>query len=719
MTSPGIPGTPGTAAHASPPEAEALAAFPRQFARTRRFSLGTVRNVTLSPDGERALFLRTRSGSDPSGGLWIRDAGAERALADPATLEHAAPGAESPTTEEASRRERERDLSTGITGYAADDAAELAVFALGGTPWAVRTRRGEPFRLPAAGPVTDPRPSPDGRLIAYVTGGAVHVMAADGTGDRRVAGPAAGEEATVAFGLTDHVSAESLGRGRGYWWAPDSSALLVARVDNAQVRRRYLGDPSDPELPPRVQYYPRAGTANADVSLHLVRLDGTRTEVDWDRQAFEYVVAAGWDVHGPLVTVQSRDQCTLLTLGVDEQSGATRVLARQHDEHWVELLPGAYCRTASGALVLPYEDGDTRRLRVGEQVVTPPGLQVSQVLGTDGETVLFAAGEDPLETHVWSWSPDDGRVRVSEGAGLHSAVLRGGTVVLESVTPDGPRVTLLREGVAAGSISSLTEEPLIRPQPEMLTLGQRRLRSALFLPGWYEHRDPDAPPLPVLVAPYGGPGMRLVVRARIWPALVAQWFAEHGYAVLVTDGRGTPGRGPSWEKAIRGDQFTPVLEDQVDALHTAAATRPFLDLDRVGIQGWSFGGALATAAVLRRPDVFHAAVAGAPAIDPRLYDTHWKERFLGHPDRHPEHYDRCTLSKEAHLLRRPLLLVHGTADDNVAFAHTLRMSAALLAAGREHSVLPLPGQSHIVSDPSTAERLLRTQLLFLDKALRS
>lgn len=714
-----MPGTPGTATRAFPPEA--VAGFPRQFARTRRFSLGAVRNVTLSPDGERALFLRTRSGDDPSGGLWIRDAAGERPLADPATPGPSASGGPA-TPEEAARRERDRDLSTGITGYATDDAVELAVLAPGGALWAVRTRGGEPFALPAAGPVTDPRPSPDGRLIAYVTSGALHVMASDGTGDRRMAGPGAGEEGRVTYGLTDHVSAESLGRGRGFWWAPDGSALLVARVDNTRVHRRFLVDPADPEREPRAQYYPRAGTSNADVSLHLLRLDGSATEVDWDREAFEYVVAAGWDAHGPLVTVQCRDQRTLLTLGIDSGSGATHELARQQDEHWVELLPGAYCRTASGDLVVPHEVWETRGLVVGEHVVTPPGLQVSQVLGTDGDTVLFAASEDPLETHVWCWSPKDGCVRVSEEPGLHSAVLRGGTVVLDSLTPDGRRVTLLRAGLRAGvevgSITSLTEEPLISPRPELLTLGTRQLHSALFLPSWYEERDPDAAPLPVLLAPYGGPGMNLVVRARTWPALVAQWFAENGYAVLVTDGRGTPGRGPSWEKAIWGDQFTPVLEDQVDALHAAAAARPCLDPDRVGIQGWSFGGALATAAVLRRPDVFHAAVAGAPSIDPRLYDTHWKERFLGHPERYPEHYDRCTLTLEAGRLRRPLLLVHGTADDNVALAHTLRMSAALLAAGREHSVLPLSGQSHIVSDPLTAERLLRTQLLFLDKALR-
>ncbi|MFC4497184.1 prolyl oligopeptidase family serine peptidase [Streptomyces ovatisporus] len=687
------------------------AAFPQQFARTRRFSLGAVRDVTLSPDGQRALFVRT-GGDDPLGALWLWEDGRERLLAHPRSM---GTGPSEPTEEERTRRERARDLASGVTAYAVDDSAELAALALDGALWAVRTRQGEPFPVPAAGPVTDPRPSPDGRFIAYVTGGALHVVGTDGSGDRLLAAPEADE---VTYGLTDHVSAESMDRMRGYWWAPDGSALLAARVDTSAVRRRYLADPAEPHRPPRVQRYPVAGTANAEVTAWLLRLDGSRIQVGWDRAGFEYLAAAGWDAHGPLVTVQSRDQRTVRTLAVDPGSGGTSVLAEQLDDHWVELLPGAYCRTASGALVVPCESEDTRRLRVGGEVVTPPGLQVRAVLGTEGETVLFSAAEEPMETHVWSFSPGSGRVRISGTPGVHTGLSRGGTTVLDSLTDEGRQVSVLRMDTPPAVIASRAEEPSLRPRPVRMALGERQLRSALFLPSWYDPEAPDAASLPVLLDPYSGPGMQLVVRGRTWNACVSQWFAEQGYAVLVTDGRGTPGRGPAWEKAVWGDQFTPVLEDQIDALHAAAERYPCLDLDRVGIRGWSFGGSLAAAAVLRRPETFHAAVAGAPAIDPRLYDTHWKERFLGHPDEHPEHYDRCTLTREAKLLRRPLLLVHGTADDNVAFAHTLRMSAALQAAGCEHAVLPLPGQSHIVSDEVTSARLLTTQLVFLDKALR-
>ena len=160
-----------------------------------------------------------------------------------------------------------------------------------------------------------------------------------------------------------------------------------------------------------------------------------------------------------------------------------------------------------------------------------------------------------------------------------------------------------------------------------------------------------------------------------------------------------------------------MLADQVDALHAAAERYPDLDLARVGIRGWSFGGYLAALAVLRRPDVFHAAVAGAPVTDWALYDTHYTERYLGRPDTDPDAYARMSLIADAPALTRPLLLVHGLADDNVVAAHTLRLSSALLAAGRPHSVLPLSGVTHMTPQEIVAENLLLLQVRFLRQAL--
>ncbi|MGY4951317.1 prolyl oligopeptidase family serine peptidase [Streptomyces nigrescens] len=687
--------------------------FPWQFARSRRFSLGVPRHFTVSPDGRRVLFVRTLSGTDPVGRLWQYEDGTERLLADPALLVGAGPNAV--PEEERLLRERARERTVGVVSYATDEAARLVAFALSGALWAVRTDGGTPFSVPAAGPVIDPRPSPDGRYIAYVSRRCFHVVDLAGA-DRQLA-RAEGPE--ISYGLAEYVAAESMHRLRGYWWAPDSRRVLVARVDTGRVERRYVSDPADPTKPPQAIRYPAAGTPNAEVTLQLLSLEGERVEVEWDRKAYEYVVAAGWDAHGPFITVQSRDQRVVRTLAVDPETGATEVLHERTDPAWVEIIDGTPARTASGALVLHEDEGDTRYLTVGGRRVTPEGMQLCAVLGVEDERVLFTASEDPLETHVWCHEPGRGNRRLSREPGRYTGVARGGTVVLAGETLRGNEAGVLRGDETAGdppyqALTSLAEEPSVTPRPVHLTLGERELRGALYLPSWHEEGTGK---LPVLLDPYGGPGIQLVGRARGWFTYVSQWFAEQGFAVLVVDGRGTPNRGPAWEKTIHGDQLTPALEDQVDALRAAAARYADLDLTRVAIRGWSFGGFLAAAAVLHRPEIFHAAVAGAPPTDQRMYDTHWKERFLGDPEEQPENYVRSSLAGHGHLLSRPLLLVHGLADDNVAAAHTLRFSAELLAAGKPHSVLPLPGATHLPADDAVNAQLLHFQRDFLLKAL--
>lgn len=244
----------------------------------------------------------------------------------------------------------------------------------------------------------------------------------------------------------------------------------------------------------------------------------------------------------------------------------------------------------------------------------------------------------------------------------------------------------------------------------LTTLGERDLRTAVLFPAGHE---PGAARLPVLMDPYGGSAAQRAVaaRSRFWDS---QWFADQGFAVVVADGRGTPGRGPRWERARGGDHAGPRLQDQVDALYAAADRFGDLDLDRVSIRGWSAGGYLAALAVLRRPDVFHAAVAGAPVTDQLLYSSHWQERTLGLPAENPEGYAHGSLIADAPNLRRPLLLIHGLLDDNVLPVHSMKLSAALLAAGRPHTVLPLPGVSHMGAG---VHNLWEFELAFLRESL--
>ncbi|MGN5637235.1 DPP IV N-terminal domain-containing protein, partial [Streptomyces sp. AC154] len=379
--------------------ATAAERFPLQFARTRRFSLGVPRQFTVSPDGERVLFVRGTSGTDPVSRLWLYENGAERMLADPVGPGFAdEPSGEVPP-EELARRERARETSSGVVSYATDEAVRLVAFALRGALWVVRPEAGAPRRIRTPGPVVDPRPSPDGSLIAYVSYGALHIVRADGTGVRTLAGPD-GEQ--VTYGLSDYVSQESIGRSRGYWWSPCGDALLVARVDTAGVRRRYISDPTGPERPPRVVPYPAAGTPNAKVSLHLVRVSGERTDVRlpsaagpdhpegaWTDRSFEYVVSAGWDSRGPLVSVQTRDQRSVHVLEVDERTGGTRAVHTTHDPAWVSLRRGTPLRLASGALVVAARPGgDSQGLDIGG-TPTPAGLEVHEVVGAAGGRVYF------------------------------------------------------------------------------------------------------------------------------------------------------------------------------------------------------------------------------------------------------------------------------------------------------------------------------------------
>jgi dipeptidyl-peptidase 4 len=701
------------------------ASFPRRHARTQRFTLGAPRAFTVAPDGSRVAFLRSDSGTDRANSLWILDvdAGQERVAADPRTLLGGAEEKLSP--EERARRERSREGGAGIVGYATDSAVELASFALSGRLFTAELRAGTARELAVPGPVVDPRPAPDGRHIAYVAHGALRVVEAEGGRDRALAEPEPTEGyGSVCYGLAEFVAAEEMARSRGFWWAPESDRLLVARVDDTPVTRWWIADPAHPEREPHHVAYPAAGTANADVRLFVITLEEERTEVRWDRARYPYLARVHWSGAGALILAQARDQRGQLCLAVDPDSGATRLVHADEDPKWLDLFPGVPCWSPSGQLVRMTDEGGARVLAVGGRPLTGPRLHVRAVLDVTADDVLISAsaGEDAEapeigEVHVYRVD-ELGMERVSQAPGVHSAVRAGDVTVLVSAVPDRPgtRVEVLRDGKRAAVVASYAEDPGLSPQVTLVHGGARRIPCAVLMPREYDGKSP----LPVLLDPYGGPhGQR--VTASHNAHLTSQWFADHGFAVVVADGRGTPGRSPAWEKAVRDDLAAIVLQDQVDALQALAGDFP-LDLSRVGIRGWSFGGYLAALAVLRRPDVFHAAVVGAPVTDLRLYDTHYQERYLGHPAEQPEVYRRNSLIDDAGLVdaaepHRPMMIIHGLADDNVVVAHSLRLSSALLAAGRPHEVLPLSGVTHMTPQETVAENLLRLQLDFLRRSL--
>lgn len=687
--------------------------YPRMAARTLRFTLGIPRNVTVSPDGATVRFIRTPDGVTRTGQLWEHDVatGSESLLVDPVAL--LGDGGEELSAEERSRRERSRESAAGLVAYDVDETGRWACFALSGRLWALHLGARAVTSLPSVGAVIDPHLDPTGRFVAYASGGALRVVGVNGMDERALVEP---ESPTEVWGQAEFIAAEEMDRFRGFWWAPDGQSLLVQRHDDAPIQTWHIADPEHPEREPVAQRYPAAGTANADVTLWHVDLHGRRTEISWDREAFEYLGRVTWSRHGrPLLQVLSRDQRSSQVLSVDVTTGTTTVLRELHDDAWVELSSAP--RFAPDGRLVTVEDADGwRRVVVDGTPVSPDGWQVRGIVDTFADCVVATASQEPTEIQVVRLGFDGSVTPVTEGPAVHGAVTGGPTtvVVRSGLEAVGTTVVAHREGAEPSPIRVVAEPAPHEPVVRLLAAGERGLRTAVLLP---RDHQPGSRRLPVLMDPYGGPhAQRVLSSARAY--LEAQWLADQGFCVVIADGRGTPGRGHAWERAVKDDFAGVTLDDQVDALAAVAEAYPDdVDTSRVGITGWSYGGYLSALAVLQRPDVFHAAVAGAPVTEWRLYDTCYTERYLGDPRTQPEVYDRNSLIPLAPRLERPLMIIHGLADDNVVAAHTLRLSSALLAAGRPHTVLPLSGVTHMTPQEVVAENLKLLQVDFLRTAL--
>ena len=222
---------------------------------------------------------------------------------------------------------------------------------------------------------------------------------------------------------------------------------------------------------------------------------------------------------------------------------------------------------------------------------------------------------------------------------------------------------------------------------------------------------------PVILSVYGGPHAQMV-SASSRRYILQQWFANQGFIVVCIDGRGTPNRGRLWERAIVGNFIDLPLDDQVTALQLLGARYPEMDMSRVGVYGWSFGGYFSAMAVMRRPDIFDVGIAGAPVADWEDYDTHYTERYIGLPQENPEGYRASNVLTWAPDLQRPLLIIHGTADDNVYFTHALKMSNVLVQEGIPHEFMPLSGMTHMVADPDIVIPMYERMIGFLTKHLQ-
>jgi dipeptidyl-peptidase 4 len=702
--------------------------FLRAFAETRGFLLGRPSRVQITPDGIAVLFLRSPA-RDPTHRLFELTVatGQTRELVTPAAL--LGGERESLSVAERARRERLRVTDFGITSFELSSDGRRVLLPLSGQLFLLEraTSVVRPLPLPATEAVLDPRLSPDGRRAAFVHANDLWVVETDeaATAARPVT---SGGRPDLTHGLAEFVAQEEMGRHEGYWWSPDGQTLAFAEVDTGGVERFAIADPAHPAQPPLVFPYPRAGRANARLRLGLVPVAGGAVRwVSWDQGRYPYLARVLWDTgEAPLaLLVQTRDQREAALLAVDAATGATRLLLTDTDEDWVNLerdLP-RWLPDGSGLLWASERSG----ARVLE-LRRPDGSAASEVLGpesgflslvhvaSDGREVVVLAG-DALTSRLERVGLRDGRrQRLTDDLADHAPVFcRDGSLHVDVRTIAGgwPQVLLGRaDGTPLGQLPDEAEEPPFRVNLELTTVSERAFAAAVIRPRAFS----PGRRYPVVLQVYGGPHA-LTVKADLRQYLLHQWIADQGAVVVCLDNRGTPRRGRAWERAIKGRLGEVPLDDQVAGLQALGARYPELDLERVGVYGWSFGGYLAALAVLRRPDIFKVAAAGAPVVDWLDYDTHYTERYLDLPEKAPQAYRAASLLTHAAGLERPLLLVHGTADDNVYFFHSLKLADALFRAGRPFTFVPLAGVTHQVPDPTVRAQVWRCIVDFLFRHL--
>lgn len=675
--------------------------FPRQSAATRNFQLGAPRSFHICESGEEVLFLRSDSGRDAVNSLWIYDVAnrIETKFADPRAL--LADDTEVPAAERA-RRERMRETTSGITSYSTDNSGTKVAFALSGQLFVGQTSDPKLRNLDVAGLVIDPRLSPDGNFIAWSNGKDLFITNFAGGEVRNLTNE---KSENTAWGLADFIASEEFGRMHGYWWSPNSDSLIVESVDDSEVQTWWISDPATPAKAPQEIRYPAAGTTNATLALEKIFVTGEREAIRWDNDSFEYLISVSWQKDcNALITVADRAQQQFVTYAATA-SGLENV-HEVTDHEFVEVIPGQpRWLNEQIVSVIDNRQSDTRELQIGGKTVTPAGLQVMLIVDIKDDYIDVIATQDALSRDLLRIGLEGSITEISQG-GMASATATTSDlqVVVESRLDTNSRSYQLRRGVKTEHyFDSLAESPNFTSQVHILQTGTHKVNTAVIFPRDHTYGSKK---LPVMMRPYGGPHGPQVQNGALSYA-IDQWFADQGFVVVIADNRGTGGRGPAWDHSVYQDFVGPVIDDQVEAIADVANHFPDdVDSSRVGITGWSFGGYLSALAVLKRPDVFHAAVAGAPVTEWLWYDTAYTERYLGHPEKFPEIYEDHSLLPMASELERPLMLVHGLADDNVVAAHSLSLSGALLANKKPHTVLPLSGVTHMTPQEIISENLM-------------
>jgi dipeptidyl-peptidase-4 len=707
-----------------------------------------LRGVKISPDGKLVAYLRARDDDKDRFDLWAYDIprARHRLLVDSRTL---AGADKALSAEEEARRERQRTSAySGIVEYSfAPDSRRLLIPLNGDLFVYDLTRQTDQAvrRLTRTdGYETDARFSPHSRYVSFVRDQNLYVIdLADGK-EKAVTREGGG---LTSFGMAEFIAQEEMDRDTGYWWSPDERHLALARVDETPVAEVERFEIQATGARIVRQRYPATGASNARVDLFVVDLAAdSRLQLDLGTNADIYLPRVDWFPDGNSLAVQrqSRDQKTLELLKFDVHSGRGSVLLTERSEHWVPLhreltflrkskqFVWASSRDGFQHLYLYSNDGALlRQLTSGEFMVVGESPEAAvRAIDERARRVYFTANlPSPLERQLYWVSLDAPAAprRVTEGEGWHSiSMSMDGSVFVDTFgSVEAPKSVWLRRA-SGGSITRLLANDLDAGHPYAPYLDEhvraefghlaaadgQRLYYKLLKP---KNLQPGVR-YPVLIDVYGGPGVQRVTNS--WGSLFHQYLAQNGYVVFALDNRGTGLRGTKFETALGLKMGHVEVQDQLTGVEFLRSL-PYVAGDRIGIFGWSYGGYMTLMCLLQAPEAFAAGVAGAPVTDWALYDTHYTERYLSTPRGNAPGYQAANVLELADRLSRPLLLVHGMADDNVLFAHSTALMKKLQDLQKPFDLMTYPGGKHgLIRQNVTGWHAHANLVRFFDRELK-
>lgn len=711
------------------------------------------RGVAISPDGLSVTWLKPEAADQFKLDLWMAPtAGGEARLL--VSGEAVEPAATALTEAEKSRRERQRIAAvSGVVSYAWDGDSKRLLIPAGGSLFLADAATGAVTKLAVgAGAAVDAQISPGGRFVSYVRGQNLHVLPVGADPgkvgpERALTTDGAG---AISYGLAEFVAQEEMGRYTGAWWAPDDHAIAYARIDESAVElleRLEIGERGSTISPQR---YPRAGGANARVSLFVHRLaPGARpVKVDLGDNPDIYLARVHWSVDGQDLYVEreSRDQTALDLLRVNPATGASRVILAERQKPWIDLTDDfhalkdggfiwgsdrsgshqLYLYDRDGILIRPITFGPAPHAGGGGGA----GLSAPGVAGVDedkGLVYFMASVDTPIERQLYVASyrePSEPRAITSGHGWWTAAMSRSATAFIGAYSdPETPPRTALY-GAAGERLRWIEENPLDAghpffpyarryPAPEFGVLKAADGQDLHYVVHKPVGFDPGRK-YPAIVEVYGGPGVQTVTRQ--WGAPADKLYLEAGYVVFQLDNRGSSNRDVKFQAAIARRLGSVEVDDQLVGLEWLRA-QPFVDAARVGVSGWSYGGYMTLRMMTDPRAHLRAGASGAPPTDWREYDTHYTERYMGMPQTEAAAYDASAVVPRLGSLSGRLLLLQGMADDNVQVSNSFAVMAALQARSVPFDLMLYPGQRHGIQGEARRLQLWRTFLEFFHREL--